>query len=143
MARETQRFLDDHLEGMPQYKNFPRTMEQMLKRAKKHHKATVLSPHWFLPYGPEDYVRIIKEKLDWEYTEVSYPRKSTNCLLNFISAHNSMRDYGYTHYHVEASKMVREGMMSRDEALENLDMEFNDELLSGILGRLGLQVSDI
>jgi len=143
MAAETQRFLDEELAGMPQYKDFPRTMESMLKRARKRHKATVLSPHWFLPYGPDDYVRIIKDKLDWDYTEVSYPRKSTNCLLNFISVHNSMRDYGYTHYHVEASKLVREGVMSRQEALENLDMAFSEELLAGILERLGLEVGDI
>ena len=143
MAKETQRFLDNELDGMPKYKNFPRTMDQMLKRAKKRHKATVMSPHWFLPYSPDEYVKIIQDAIGWEYTDDSYPRKSTNCSLNFISVHNSMRDYGYTHYHVEMSKMVREGQCSRDDALKNLNMEFDDSLLNGILGELNLSVQDI
>ncbi|MSP56295.1 MAG: hypothetical protein EXR69_11940 [Myxococcales bacterium] len=143
MALETQKFLDEELNGLPQYKDFPRTMETMLKRAKKEHNATVLSPHWFLPYGPEEYVQIIKENLGWDYTAQSYPKKSTNCMLNFISAHNSMRDYGYTHYHVEASKLVREGVLSREEALKNLRMDFDDSMLGGILGKLDLDVGNI
>jgi hypothetical protein len=143
MSKETQRFLDEELDTMPKYKNFPRTMDEMLKKAKKRHKAQVLSPHWFLPFGPNEYVKIIQDALGWKYTEVSYPRKSTNCLLNFVAVHNSMRDYGYTHYHVECSKMIREGDMSREEALSNLDMGFSKELLGDILGRLDLTVSDI
>ncbi len=143
MAQETQRFLDDQLDDMPKYKNFPRTMEEMLKKAKKRHNAMVLSPHWFLPYGPDEYVEIIREKIGWEYTASSYPRKSTNCSLNFISVHNSMRDYGYTHYHVEMSKMVREGELSRDEALLNLKTDFDESLLNEILGVLDLNVEHI
>ncbi len=143
MAAETQDFLDNELNDMPKYRNFPRTMEQMLKRAKKRHKAMVLSPHWFLPYGPDEYVQIIQDAIGWEYTEQSFPRKSTNCALNFISVHNSMRDYGYTHYHVEMSKLVREGVMSRDEALRNLNMDFDDSMLNNILGVLDLNVEHI
>ena len=143
MALETQRFLDEELKDMPKYKNFPRTMDQMLKRAKKKHKAMVMSPHWFLPFTPDEYVEIIKDKLDWDFTESSYPRKSTNCSLNFISVHNSMRDYGYTHYHVEMSKLVRQGVVSRMDAVQHLEVDFDDELLNGILGKLDLTVQDI
>jgi len=143
MARETQHFLDTQLKHMPKYKNFPRTMEKMLKRAKKRHRAMVLSPHWFLPYTPDEYVEIIREKVGWEYTASSYPRKSTNCALNFVSVHNSMRDFGYTHYHVEMSKLVREGVLSRDEALVNLNMDFGDDFMNEILGVLDLDVSHI
>jgi hypothetical protein len=143
MAQETQRFLDEELRDMPKYKDFPRTMDDMLKRAKKRHKARVVSPHWFLPYTPDEYVEIIKREVDWDYTASSYPRKSTNCALNFVSVHNSMRDYGYTHYHVEMSKLVRKGVVSRDEALKNLQESFDEELLNGILGELDLDVAAI
>ena len=143
MASETQDFLDNELNDMPKYRNFPRTMEEMLKKARKEHKAMVYSPHWFLPYGPDDYVQIIQDAIGWEYTEQSFPRKSTNCMLNFISVHNSMRDYGYTHYHVEMSKLVREGTLSRDEALRNLNMDFDDSMLNNILGVLDLNVEHI
>jgi hypothetical protein len=143
MAAETQRFLDEELRGMPKYKDFPRTMDDMLKRAKKQHKARVVSPHWFLPFTPDEYVEIIRREVDWEYTASSYPRKSTNCALNFVSVHNSMRDYGYTHYHVEMSKLVRQGVVSRDEAMKNLNGQFDDTLLNEILGVLDLDVSAI
>ena len=143
MATETQRFLDDYLKDMPKYRDFPRTMDEMLKKARKRHKAMVVSPHWFLPYGPDEYVKIIQEKVGWQYTASSYPRKSTNCALNFISVHNAMRDYGYTHYHVEMSKLVRQGVMSRDEALKNLNMEFEDGFLNEILGVLDLNTGHI
>ncbi|MDP6945001.1 MAG: 7-cyano-7-deazaguanine synthase, partial [Myxococcota bacterium] len=89
MAAETQAFLDNEISDMPKYKNFPRTMEKMLKQAKKRHNAMVLSPHWFLPYSPDQYVKIIQDAIGWEYTEKSFPRKSSNCSLNFISVHNS------------------------------------------------------
>jgi len=144
MAAETQKFLDEQVGDMPQYKGFPRSMDELLKQVKRSgNKAMVLSPHWFLPYGPDEYVKMIQDNVDWRYPAESYPRKSTNCSLNFISVHNSMRDFGYTHYHVEMSKLVREGVMSRDEALKNLDMNFSDKLLDGILGELDLTQKDI
>lgn len=143
MAKATQEFLDNELNDMPKYKNFPRTMDAMLKRAKKRHKAMVMSPHWFLPFSPDEYVEIIKKEVGWDYTESSFPKKSTNCALNFVSVHNSMRDYGYTHYHVEMSKLVRQGVLSREEALRNLKDEFDEGLLNEILGVLDLDVRAI
>jgi len=144
MAVETQKFLDEQLADMPKYKGFPRSMDELLKQVKRSgNKAMVLSPHWFLPYGPDEYVKMIQDNLDWRYTAESFPRKSSNCSLNFVSVHNSMRDFGYTHYHVEMSKLVREGVMSRDEALRNLEMNFSDKLLDGILGELDLSQRDI
>ena len=143
MAAETQKFLDEELNDLPEYKNFPRSMTELLKKVKKRSGAMVLSPHWFLPYTQDEYVKIISEELGWRYPEKSYPRKTTNCSLNFISVHNSMRDYGYTHYHVELSKMIREGTVSREDAMKNLNMEFSDEMLNGILGKLNLTVEAI
>ena len=144
MAAETQKFLDEQVSDMPQYKGFPRSMDEMLKQVKRSgNKAIVLSPHWFLPYGPDEYVKIIQDNIGWQYPKESYPRKSTNCSLNFVSGHNSMRDFGYTHYHVEMSKLVREGVMSRDEAIRNLEMDFSDKLLNGILGELQLSRKDL
>jgi hypothetical protein len=48
-----------------------------------------------------------------------------------------MKDYGYTHYHVEMSKLIREGLMTRDEALRLLEPNYSPELLRGILRDLG------
>ncbi|MDP4266414.1 MAG: 7-cyano-7-deazaguanine synthase [Bacteroidota bacterium] len=136
MATATIDFLNNELKDMPKYKDFPKSMEEVLKRANKRFKSIVISPHWFLPFGPEVYIDIIKKELNWKVPKVSYPNGSTNCTLNFISVYNSMRDYGYTHYHVEMSKLIREGVISREEALNDLKANYDKEMLNDIAKKL-------
>jgi len=71
-----------------------------------------------------------------EVPRLSYPAHTTNCYLNFISVHNSMKYFGYTHYHVEMSKLIREGLLSREEAIKNLEINFDQELLNKISQKL-------
>ncbi len=143
MGEATQRFLDEHLSSMPCYKGFPNTMADLVVKAKKKYKVSVLSPHWFVNTSPEQYVEEIQRELGWRYPRQSYPGKSTNCLLNFVSVHLSMKHYGYTHYHVEMSKMIRMGLMTRAEALDLLEIDFGDDLLEQVLGRMGCGLDDI
>ena len=138
MARETLSFLDGFVKSHPKYEDFPRSMEEVLVRSKKRkHKAVVLSPHWFMPHDADTYVKVIQEELGWKYPQLSYPGRSTNCALNFISVYNSMKHYGYTHYHVEMSKMIRAGLMTREEALRDLEIDFDTDLLNRIAEPLG------
>jgi len=141
MADSTKTFLDNELKDLPQYHDFPKSMEEVLKRAKKKHKSLVISPHWFLPYGPDEYVKIIQTELDWKAPKLSYPAGSTNCTLNFISVHNSLKHFGYTHYHVEASKLIREGVITREEALEQLKINFNQETLQDVAAKMNIDFS--
>jgi len=142
MARATEEFLDKHVRTDPKYKNFPKSMEEVLARAQKIHKCLVLSPHWFLPYGSDVYVETIKNELKWKLPKLSYPANSTNCYLNFISVYNAIKYYGYTHYHVEMSKLIREGLLTREEALNNLEADFSKELLNSIAAKLGYQFGE-
>ena len=137
MGAATKEFIDKHVKTDPKYKDFPCSMEEVLARAQKRHKCLVLSPHWFLPYDAQEYTETIKRELGWDYPKSSYPKKSTNCSLNFISASNSMKFYGYTHYHVEMSKLIRDGLMTREEARELLKQDFSDEMLNAIAAPLG------
>jgi deoxyribodipyrimidine photolyase len=82
-------------------------------------------------------VETIRKELGWEFPRLSFPGRSTNCALNFISVFNSMRDYGYTHYHVEMSKMIRMGVISRDEALNDLQTNIKKSQLNAIAKKLG------
>lgn len=138
MADNTRQFLDNEIKDMPQYKNFPRSMEEVLSKAKKRFKTIVVSPHWFLPFGPEEYVKVIKEELKWKVPVLSYPSGSTNCSLNFMSVYYSMKHYGYTHYHVEASKLIREGLLLREDALKQLELSFDKKILYEIASKLGV-----
>ncbi|MFA6384507.1 MAG: 7-cyano-7-deazaguanine synthase [Candidatus Omnitrophota bacterium] len=136
MAKATQSYLDGYIKKNPKYKDFPRSMEEVLARAKKKHHAIVLSPHWFLPVDQDSYVEVIKKELKWEFPAESYPAKTTNCALNFLSVYNSMKNFGYTHYHVEMSKMIRDGLMSRDDALKLLEINFTGQVLDRVLDKL-------
>ncbi|MFH1470018.1 MAG: 7-cyano-7-deazaguanine synthase [Pseudomonadota bacterium] len=135
MGQATHAFLDS-LKGDPVYGDFPRSMEEVLKRAKKRFKSTVLSPHWFLPTDTETYVALIERELGWKVPEFSYPRGSTNCALNFVSVQKSMEHFGFTHYHVELSKLIRQGLVTRQEALRQLEIHWDAKVLNGILAPL-------
>jgi hypothetical protein len=138
MGDATKDFIETYVRNDPRYKDFPTSMDEVLKRAQqKKNKAITLSPHWFLPFDQETYVETIKKELGWEYPKLSYPGRSTNCALNFISVYNSMRDYGYTHYHVEMSKMIRMGVTSREDALRDLQMNIQKAQLNAIAKKLG------
>ncbi len=142
MAGNTRMFLESFLKDHPRYKNFPKSMEDVLVRAKKKHKSVVLSPHWFLPIDSDKYIELIQKELKWNFPRYSYPAKTTNCYLNFISVHNSMKYYGYTHYHVEASKLIRDGLMSREEALNDLKINFDLDFLNKISVKLNYQFQE-
>jgi hypothetical protein len=137
MSAATKDFIDTYVRTDPKYKDFPVSMEEVLKRAQaRKNKALVLSPHWFLPFDAEIYVETIKKELGWEFPRLSYPGRSTNCAMNFISVANSMKHYGYTHYHVEMSKLIRQGMLTRDEAVRDLSHHVAKEELNAIAGKL-------
>ncbi|NLB35512.1 MAG: hypothetical protein GX817_06845 [Elusimicrobia bacterium] len=138
MGQATKNFLKEYIPLHPKYKGFPKTMKEALKRASRKHKARILSPHWFLREDPEDYVKLIQKELKWEFPKQSYPAKSTNCYLNFLSVDNSIKHFGYTHYHVEMSKLIRAGLLPRKEALEALKLNYSEDLLNRVKEQLGI-----
>ena len=79
---------------------------------------------------------MIQEKLGWDYPERSYPKKSTNCDLNFVASKLAVKNFGYSHYHIEMSNMIRLGVVTREEALEHLKMDYGEEVLGDILAKL-------
>ncbi|MBD3379552.1 MAG: hypothetical protein GF408_03715 [Candidatus Omnitrophica bacterium] len=143
MGEATRRFLKEYTRENPGYRDFPKSIEEVIKKARKRHRTVEISPHWFLPYSEEEYTDLITKELGWKAPENSYPAKSTNCGLNFLSVYNSMKHYGYTHYHVEMSKMIRAGLMTRDEALESLAINFDKELLNFWAAKLGHRFEEI
>jgi 7-cyano-7-deazaguanine synthase in queuosine biosynthesis len=141
MAQATRAFLDDYTKRNIRYKDFPRSMDEVVARAAKKHTCMVLSPHWFLPIDADSYVEVLKKELRWKMPAESYPAKTTNCTLNFLSVHNSMKHFGYTHYHVEMSKMIREGAMTRQDALGLLRIDFNEGVLDRIKQQLCIKTA--
>lgn len=86
----------------------------------KHFKADVEFPYnvhplAFLEYNEEKIIKKLKE-LGWEKPDDTDPN-STNCLLNGFANQVHEERYGYNPYAFEIAKMVREGVMTREEGI--------------------------
>ena len=119
-------FIDLMRKKYGKYKIFPRNMKELNKMYKISKKVKILSPHWFLPFTSEEYVETIKAQLNWRPVKLSYPKKSSNCAVNFVNSYALTKSLGFTHFHVEMSKLIRCGKLSRDEALHSLEANMKD-----------------
>jgi len=140
MSRDTRDFLARYTKHNPRYRDFPQDMGALVRNARRRNKQVVVSPLWFVPDDCSTYTDLIKRELGWAPTSVSYPAGSTNCLLNFLSVSRSMKHYGYTHYHVEMSKLIREGLMTREQAIRDLELKEDPEVMEKIRSTLALPV---
>jgi len=136
MARATEKFVAK-LAGDPKYSDFPKSMEEVVRRAGRRPRPVVQSPHWYLAGGTEDFREIIEKELSWRQPARSYPAGSTNCALNFLSSRLALTHHGYTHYHVEMSKLIRQGLLTREEALEKLRPDFDEDTLRKVAEQCG------
>lgn len=76
-------------------------------------------PLAFLEYN-EDKIYTRMNELGWEKPDDTDPN-STNCLLNAFANQIHERSYGYNPYVFEIAKMVREGVMKREEGLKRFN----------------------
>ncbi len=147
LCKDLPDFIAEMRKKYDKYKNFPRHMNDVKKRYRNSRKATLVSPHWFLPVTPEEYTEIIKKELEWEEQDFSYPAGSTNCLFNYLGSYLCKKDMGFTHFHIECSKLIRSGEMTREEAMKMLEInpekDPGSSLVRDVLDRLGLNKEDI
>ena len=98
-----------------------------------------VSPLAFLDYDEETAVRRITD-LAWERPQDTDPN-STNCLLNSFANMVHMEQMGYHPYAMELAGLVREGYMSRAEAMSRLKVAAVPEIVSAVEIKLGLPPS--
>lgn len=143
MAKHTTDFVGEMRKKYLKYRNFPQSMKEVQGK----NKTIVLSPHWFLPADSWEYTELIKKKLGWKPPRLSYPLNSTNCYLNFLSVYLTLKDYGFSHYHIEMSKLIRDGELTREDALVLLAIDFEREdivkIIDEALKKLGCSRGDL
>lgn len=98
-----------------------------------------VSPLAFLDYDEETAVRSI-EALAWERPRDTDPN-STNCLLNSFANMIHLRQMRYHPYVMELAGLVREGCMSREEALARLEIAAVPEVVAAVEAKLGVPLS--
>jgi tRNA(Ile)-lysidine synthase TilS/MesJ len=97
---------------------------------------TNISPLAFLDYD-EAAIRSRINRLGW-IAPTGVDANSTNCLLNALTILRHKELYGYHPYAFELAKLVREGMMSRADALERLERPPDPEVVAAVRKKLGL-----
>ncbi len=99
-----------------------------------------VSPLAFLSYDEEVVLKRLR-MLGWERPRDTDPN-STNCLLNSFANLVHSEQLGYHPYVMELAGLVRNGHMSREEALERLAAPVLPEIVSAVEAKLGMPISD-
>jgi hypothetical protein len=68
---------------------------------------------------------------------------TSNCALNVVGNMCHEKKYGFHPYALELSKLVRKGLLSRDEALQKLAQQVEEPVVNETLVQLGVRRSDI
>ncbi|MBN1875870.1 MAG: hypothetical protein JXA33_16730 [Anaerolineae bacterium] len=100
-----------------------------------------VSPLVFLDWHEDEAVEVIQAH-GWVRPDDTDPN-STNCLLNVFANHMHEKQMGYHAYAMELAGLVREGYMSREEALRRLTPPPSLELASIVAERLGIPISSL
>lgn len=95
-----------------------------------------VAPLAFLEYS-EEAARTHLRALGWEPPTDTDPN-STNCLLNAFANQVHIERMGYHPYAMELAGLVREGYMSREEALARLETPPAPEVVAAVRAKLGL-----
>jgi len=95
-----------------------------------------INPLAFLKYDEADIIARIEE-FGWRKPEDT-DANSTNCLLNSFANTVHRKQFGYNPYAFELAKLVREGVMDREEAMARLDKPENAEMVGKVRERLGI-----
>ncbi len=95
-----------------------------------------IHPLAFLEYNETEIYKRLGE-FGWVRPEDTDPN-STNCLLNTYANYVHQQQFGYNPYAFEIAKMVREGVMSREEGLGRFEDPPQSEQLNIIKRRLGI-----
>jgi len=93
-------------------------------------------PLAFLEYNEEKIFNRLK-KIGWEKPDDTDPN-STNCLLNAYANQVHENLYGYNPYVFEIAKMIREGVMDREEGIKRFSEETPVELINFAKKRLDI-----
>ena len=95
-----------------------------------------INPLAFLAYNEED-IHAQIGTLGWQKPEDT-DANSTNCLLNSYANTVHKNQFGYNPYAFELAKLVREGAMDRQEAVERLSTPESKDIVEWVENRLGV-----
>jgi hypothetical protein len=124
-------FSSDIIKGIDQY-FIPESYYEGYKDRFPHN----IHPLAFFDYDEADVIREI-QALGWVEPKDT-DTNSSNCLLNAYANQCHIKRHGFHPYVWEIANMVRQGVMGRDEGIEKIYAEQNQDMVNYAKERLGL-----
>ena len=118
---------------------FPEENDMLLKK----YNIKFTSPWIFEKRDTSKYMDIIKKELWRKIPKISYPKDSTNCILNFLQVVLSRKFFWYTHYDCEESLLINYWEKTKKEAIKTLDQDIDKKIIYDILDTLHISLKDI
>ena len=119
------------IHGMEQY-----FIPEVYYETHKEHFPYNIHPLAFFDYNEEE-IKIELDDLGWQ-APMDTDTNSTNCLLNAFANQCHIERHGFHPYVWEIANMVRQGVMKRDEGIEKIYTDQNQQIVKYAKERLGL-----
>jgi hypothetical protein len=105
---------------------------------------TILNLYRYVEWNEDKILSTIKTELGWRKDPDSVWSWRFDCKMSFLKNHLYLQSVGFTEKDDGLSTMIREGMMTREEALERLGLENMIPLnkVTEILHGIGLEDVD-
>ncbi len=81
-----------------------------------------------------------RRRFDWQPQETNYPRRTTNCRMIWLNTHMDLKKMGYSVYHAEYSRLIREGEITREQALEDLEFSPPGNIVQTLADEIGVDI---
>lgn len=102
-----------------------------------------VSPYHYMAWDAQQIMDVLKREIDWQAPSRDYPRTGTNCRMSLVNAYISRQKYGFSWYDTEMSTLIRYGEITRQDALQRLEVEIEREIVDTALARLDLTLDDL
>jgi hypothetical protein len=145
MSYRVAKIFFEHIRDVPAFRSYH--SEYFGKRIHEREPVSgleIVPMYDYFSWDKGDILNIIRNELNWQFQEKSFPLHSTNCLMNIVGVYLSLKHFGYAGiYDSEMSNLVRAGKLKREDALQALEFNFDDQIIESILNKINLSLSDI
>ncbi|WP_294360286.1 7-cyano-7-deazaguanine synthase [uncultured Clostridium sp.] len=83
----------------------------------------------------------IRKIFNWKDIPYSFPAKTTNCRMNWLNTYVDRKKIGYCSYDIEFAELVRNGEITREQALEDLKLNLSTRTIEELANEVGTDLN--
>lgn len=81
-----------------------------------------------------------RRRFDWQPQKTNYPKRTTNCRMIWLNTYMDLKKMGYSVYHAEYSRLIREGEITRTQALSDLAFDPPENFVQELAVEIGVDI---